>query len=275
MSSDDIRDLFYLGFYGRVIDAGCALSGDPEVEALVLLSRLHLRQIDFVLGRSDASPPSLGARLLAQCLSGRRSDAAALIARTADAALIARAPSYALFVACAHLFAGAPADALRALHPFSDALTAPVRVHALLRLHRIDLAAAELSGIANAAAAAVARAHVALMQGADETRSALFALLDLLDRYPDSPALLSLVAASHFALGEWESGRSALAALRARSGSDLSADVNYAAALARTSELAQLRAQVALVRESDSAYAAELAEALSDFDATAARIAAQ
>ena len=277
--SDELKELYYLGFYTKVVnDAASAKKGDEEMEFIVLRSRLALNQIDFVLNATKtlSNPVQKGINMMAKAIKSGTQEGAEGALQDIDESLARTSALYAVCVGIINLRIERFGEALEALNGVEHDEAASVRIQALLSINRADLASTEVSGITQPILAKVCKAYVGLCTDKESAHEALLEFQDLAEsfaRYGDSPLLSNAIAVCHFVLGEWESGCSAIEAASEKFPSDEVTQINRAVALAHTTEYDKLKTQIEMIQSfQKNKYKAKLDEMLRDFDETAARL---
>lgn len=271
MSIEDIRDLFYLGFYNKVIDSGSSIKDNEEVEYMILYSYLSLKQIDFVLNKGETTPVRKGACLLGRCLKleSDKDKIKEILSNEIDQGMISSSCYYAIFAAIVNIKIQDYYEALKILNKFDNQNASVIRIQAFLGINRVDFAEYELKQITNGISNTIAKTYVGLFKGEEETKSALFSLLDLYDRYQDSSIILNLMVACHYAVGEWENGQNIISILHDKFSNDPSIDINYAIGLFHSSEFSKYKTQISLVNNYKNSYNSSILSMLKDFDQTA------
>ena len=277
MSIEDIRDLFYLGYYNKVIDARSSIRDNEEVEYMMAYSYLSLKQVDFVLNKGETTPVRKGACLFGRCLKleGDKDKILEILSNEIDQDMISNSCYYAIFAAIVNIKIKDYYEALKILNKFDDQNVSVIRIQALLGINRVDLAEYELKQITNGISNTVAKTYVGLIKGEEETKAALFSLLDLYDRYQDSPVILNLMVACHYAVGEWENGQNIVSILHDKFNNDPSVDINYAIGLSHSSEFSKFKTQISLVKNYKNSYNSSILSMLKDFDKTAENLETQ
>ena len=277
--TDELKELYYLGFYTKVVnDAASAKKGDEEVEFMVLRSRLALNQVDFVLNATKpmTSPVQKGVNLLARAIKLGTQDKIEALLQEVDEALVKTSPLYAVCIGIINLRIERISEALEVLNCVEHNEAAAVRIQALLAINRADLAESEVSNISQPILAKVSKAFVGLCKDKESAHESLLEFQDLAEsfaRYGESPILANAIAVCHFVLGEWESGCSAVEAAAEKFSSDEATTINRAVALAHTTEYEKLKEQIAVIQSFErNRYKMKLDEMLSEFDERAAML---
>lgn len=276
-SIEELRELFQLGFYSKVIDQYSSVSGsDEEAEFLLLRSRVVRDPLDFVISATKAgtTPAQRGIRFLAEALRLPAKEDVERALEGADAELAQASPYYAICVALVDLRVARYVEALEVLDGCAHPEAAGLRIQALLGLHRPDLAERELTNIGKGTIQYVmCKALVALFLGREEAKNALFELLDLSERFESSVVLANLIAVCHFAIGEWENGRGQVLIAEGLSDENNATKINAALSLFHSSDdFQKLSDQTELVRSLKNEYSFRIQEMLRDFDETAETI---
>ena len=277
--TDELKELYYLGFYTKVVnEAASAKKGDEEVEFVVLRSRLALNQIDFVLNSTKplANPVQKGVNLLARAIKAGSPDKVDALLGEVDQALVRTSPLYAVCIGIINLRIDRISEALEVLNCVEHSEAAAVRIQALLAINRADLAEAEVANISEPIQAKVCKAFVGVCKDKESAHESLLEFQDLAEsfaRYGESPLLANAIAVCHFVLGEWESGCSAIEAAAEKFPSDESTAINRAVALAHTTEYEKLKEQIAVIQSFErNRYKTKLDEMLREFDERAAML---
>ena len=277
--TDEIKELYYLGFYTKVVnEAASAKKADEEVEFVVLRSRLALNQIDFVLNSTKplANPVQKGVNLLARAIKAGSPDKVDALLGEVDQALVRTSPLYAVCIGIINLRIDRISEALEVLNCVEHSEAAAVRIQALLAINRADLAEAEVANISEPIQAKVCKAFVGVCKDKESAHESLLEFQDLAEsfaRYGESPLLANAIAVCHFVLGEWESGCSAIEAAAEKFPSDESTAINRAVALAHTTEYEKLKEQIAVIQSFErNRYKTKLDEMLREFDERAAML---
>ena len=116
--TDELKELYYLGFYTKVVnEAASAKKGDEEVEFVVLRSRLALNQIDFVLNSTKplANPVQKGVNLLARAIKAGSPEKVDALLGEVDQALVRTSPLYAVCIGIINLRIDRISEALEVL----------------------------------------------------------------------------------------------------------------------------------------------------------------
>ena len=277
--TDELKELYYLGFYTKVVnEAASAKKGDEEVEFVVLRSRLALNQIDFVLNSTKplANPVQKGVNLLARAIKAGSPEKVDALLGEVDQALVRTSPLYAVCIGIINLRIDRISEALEVLNCVEHNEAAAVRIQALLAINRADLAEAEVANMSEPIQAKVCKAFVGVCKDKESAHESLLEFQDLAEsfaRYGESPLLANAIAVCHFVLGEWESGCSAIEAAAEKFPSDESTAINRAVALAHTTEYEKLKEQIAVIQSFErNRYKTKLDEMLREFDERAAML---
>ena len=275
MSVGELRERFYLGFFNKVIDAsGSFDKGNEEVEFLVLRSRLGQNQVDFVLNttKSQTTPVQKGVHLLCQSIKSSNKEEVISLLETVDHSLVQNSKYYAICVGIINMHIERYPEVLEVLNSVEDSEAASLRVQALLNINRVDLAETELPQVTDPILRSLCSAYVALYKGEEETKNALFSLLDLSERFEPSPILMNLIAVCHFSIGEWENGQNAILSASEQFPNDEATAINLAVSLSHTSPGQRLSTQLSLIKNFKNAYNSSIEEMLKTFDETASRL---
>ena len=275
MQLEDLKESYYFGAYSKVISDSASLrSSDPEVEFLVLRSRLAQNQVDFVLNatRSQANNVQKALNLLANVLKAGNDDKIRQILADADKSLLQLSEHYAICVGIAYLRIGAYTEALNVLNGIEHDEAIALKIQALIGINRVDLAEEELPNIKDQNLSKVCAAHVGIINGGDSARDVLYAIQDILDRGISTPLLHNLVAGCFFAIGEWENATNAMTVAIEQFPNDESTNINQAVVLSHGTEYEKLHTQLELIKSFNNPYTNELNEMLKDFDQTASRM---
>ena len=182
---------------------------------------------------------------------------------------------YSICVGLGYMIAEEYNDALECLHGVIHQDAAALRVQCLLSLERVDLAEEEIESITSNSLKAICNGIIGLKKDQNSTKTALYSLLDLSERYQLSPLLGSLIASCHFAIGEWEQGQSTILIASEKYPNDDSIMINSVLSGLRVADFAKMKSDIALINSNNSIYAQNIQKLLEDFDETAERITSQ
>lgn len=270
-SIEELRDLFSLGLYSNVIDEASSISkGDEEAEFLLLRSRIVRDPLDFVINTTKAgtTPVQKGIHFLAESLKITVKEKLESYLEDADMDLAKNSQYYSICVAIVNLRASRNIEALEVLNGNEYPEAVGLRIQALLAINRPDLAEKELGNINNSPILLVlCKAFVALFLGIEETKNALFELLDLSDRFESSIILSNLIAVCHFAIGEWANGRSQVLIADGLSDNNDTTKINTALSLFHSSDdFEKLKDQTEMIKSMNNVYSLKIQDMLKDFD---------
>jgi hypothetical protein len=277
---DDLHTLYYLGYYTRVAKESPNLKkDDQDLEYMVLRSRLALGQLRFVEEscKPQANATQKGVYLLAQSLSATSTDQIDQLLSRRDDSLLRVSPHYAMCLAIIQLSLDRPSQALELLNGVAHPEAAALRIEALLAIARVDLAEIELSTISNDVLQKLNRGFIAFYKDSDAIQLALNDFMDLNDTfrsYGTSLLLANAIAVCHFALGQWESGFTAITPVREQFPNDETTAINLAVATAHTAKrFEEIRTQIEVVKALQrNRYRVKIDEMLEDFNQTAERL---
>lgn len=276
--SEEIKELYYLGFYTKVVNDAANAKKDEDTEFMVMRSRLALNQIDFVINATKqlATPVHKGINLLAKSMKAKSTEAIEELLQGVDETMQRTSPLYAVCIGIVNLRMNKISEALEVLNGVNHPEAAAVRIQALLSINRPDLATAELDNIPQPVQQKICRIFIALCKDKETVRQASLDLQDLADgfaRYGDSALISNAMAICHFVAGEWESAAAATEVATEKFPNDETVSINRAVALAHTTEYEKLKTQVEMIHSFEkNSYKAKIDEMLRDFDETAARL---
>lgn len=276
----EIQDFYFLGFYSKVVSE-YSKDRSPDAQFMVLRSRLALGQIELVkkeVSDVNASPVYPGINLLANVIQKEKKDREEFITNSVDPQLKIANQYYSACLAVAYLLAEKPGNALETIGDSNFFEAGTIKIQCFLAFNRVDLAENVLANIGNVIQKNIAAALIALHKDQDSIRNALNNLLDIQERYQDSlkmgisPLLGSLIASSHFAVGENESGTAVIMQLQENFFSDPNVSINQYATQFPAADLKTIKLGVDLLVTQKNEYADKINDMIKEFDEAAAEI---
>ena len=242
---EELINNYYLGYYQKVISDGSLMKKPvPEIEFMLLKSRIALGQIDFVISTTKAEDSNVkkALSLLSRFLKSK------------DASLIesldnnlTKDPYYAICVSIILMNLERYLDALKILRGIKHSEAGALRVQSYLSLGLIDRAEAELPSIDNEIQNILSSAAVSLYQNTDSVSEVLSKLLDTADSCGQSLLIQNTIAVCRFALSEWDTAYGEIQTCSTQNPQDESTEINMAVAMNQVADFNSFETQVDLV----------------------------
>lgn len=272
---EEIQELFYLGFFSKLINDTNLKTNNEEIEFILYRSRLTLGQIDFVLNsvKNGTTPIQKGIFLLSNCL--KISDITKIpeyLSTNIDKSLKTLSSHYSICISLCYMIAEQYGEALEYLFGVTHQESSSLKISCYLFIDRIDLAEEELNNISNPILKSISNALIGLKKDQNSIKTALFSLLDLSERFDYSPLLANLISLCHFSIGEYEQGNNILLSINEKFSNDQCLMINSIVIGIKNSDLIKIKTDISFLINSNNKYSNNLKVLLEDFNETSKRI---